>query len=217
MDVTRTCNKCSHKFRDSSTLRRHQARLKPCTMDTSEKTDVDLTINKLNMDKAADQLQQVCGMRFKNITDLIKLQSCYRGRFGDEKMKQILQRGYIPKNAFSHAAAQGLLDAMTLLKEWGAPNFNGDEDNKHRYDDAFLSATRRSQIQAMELLKEWGANNFSEALKEAAAYDQEEAIKLLYIWGANNFDEAMSEAERRGNFGMMMFLTDLIASIEENY
>ena len=184
-------------------------------MDTSEKTDVDCQINKLNMDKAVDQLQQVSEMQFKNITDLIKLQSCYRGRFGDEKIKKILQRGYILKDVFYDATEKGFLEAMTLLKEWGAPNFDGDDDNEHRYDYTFQKAAESGQIEAMKLLKEWGAKNFNAAVRAAACNDEVEAINLLCIWGANNFDEAMSAAERNGSYGTMMLLTDLFDPILE--
>ena len=70
------------------------------------------------------------------------------------------------------AASHNQLDAMRVLIDWGAWDF----------DAAFLGACKYGCSEAMSLLIIWGVNDVYEALQVAAENEQKEAILLLAKW-----------------------------------
>lgn len=211
MDNTRTCNKCNHKFRDPSTLRRHQARLTPCSMAAFVKKDAEGSPSAIDIPNSEDKgIQQLtCILQEEEyplkITDLKQL-AFYRGRISDELISCAL--GSRIRSAFAKASGAGLLEAMTLLKKWGVLKYTGYKRYKayDTYDDGFVDASKKGQTEAMLLLQRWGARNYDEAFIKASKKGQIEAMTFLKDWGARIYDSAFLWASRKGQIEAMKLL-----------
>jgi hypothetical protein len=74
--------------------------------------------------------------------------------------------------ALTRAAGKGQLDAMKLLREWGAIDL----------DIALAWAAEANQLDAMRLIKTWGVTRYDWAIGWAKSRGQMEALNLIDEW-----------------------------------
>ena len=131
-----------------------------------------ITAAEMGQVEAMDLLMRRCTPTRHKIYEAL-YRACYNGEL--EAMKYIFDAspGDLPPEiadtALAPAARNGRLEAMVLLKEQGATDFN----------KAFLAAAEAGEAGALELLKTWGATDLPGALEQATNASQLSTMTAL--------------------------------------
>jgi ankyrin repeat protein len=103
------------------------------------------------------------------------------------------------------AAEGGHIEAMKLLKMWGASS---------SYNEALARAAAAGQLEAMKVLRTWGATDYRAAFYDAAASGCTSALNLLNEWytSIHDYDTALAISAINGREDAIKFLGQLGAS-----